>query len=135
MGGRLARLVITWPNQAVALDRAGITVFHDITFLAAGPASERSRSLAKVDAVDHDLTLSLDLREQSEERLVFGLRFLNRSSVKLLLPYPEIHGLRFGNKRTMKESEWYTCLLQSSDWAGFTLAPGQSKTIEYCVRP
>ena len=29
---------------SVALDRAGITVFRDITFLAAGPASERSRS-------------------------------------------------------------------------------------------
>src|SRR5438067_13931456 len=31
-------------EQSVALDRAGITVFRDITFLAAGPASERSRS-------------------------------------------------------------------------------------------
>ncbi len=30
-------------EQSVALDRAGITVFRDITFLAAGPASERSR--------------------------------------------------------------------------------------------
>ena len=85
--------------------------------------------------MDHDLTLSLELREQSAERLVFGLRFLNHSTLKLLLPYPEIHGLRFGNKSTMKESEWYTCILQSSDWAGFTLAPGQSKTIEYSVRP
>jgi hypothetical protein len=28
---------------AVALDRAGMTVFRDITFLAAGPARERSR--------------------------------------------------------------------------------------------
>ena len=27
----------------VALDRAGIAVFRDTTFLAAGPASERSR--------------------------------------------------------------------------------------------
>jgi len=26
------------PNHDVALDRAGITVFRDITFLAAGPA-------------------------------------------------------------------------------------------------
>ena len=32
------------PNHDVALDRSGITVFRDITFLAAGPASERSRS-------------------------------------------------------------------------------------------
>ena len=31
-------------EPAVALDRAGIMAFRDITFLAAGPASERSRS-------------------------------------------------------------------------------------------
>jgi hypothetical protein len=31
-------------EPSVALDRAGITVVRDITFLAAGPASERSRS-------------------------------------------------------------------------------------------
>src|SRR5438105_2356306 len=35
------------PNKGVALDRAGITVFRDITFLAAGPASERSRWASK----------------------------------------------------------------------------------------
>jgi hypothetical protein len=29
------------PNHDVAFDRAGITVFRDLTFLAAGPASER----------------------------------------------------------------------------------------------
>jgi hypothetical protein len=34
-------------NARVALDRAGMTVFRDITFLAAGPASERSRSAAR----------------------------------------------------------------------------------------
>ena len=33
-------------EQGVALDRAGITVFREIKFLAAGPASERSRSAA-----------------------------------------------------------------------------------------
>ncbi len=29
--------------QSVATDRAGITVFREMTFLAAGPASERNR--------------------------------------------------------------------------------------------
>jgi hypothetical protein len=28
------------PNKGVALDRAGMTVFRDITFLAAGPAND-----------------------------------------------------------------------------------------------
>src|SRR5262245_26832508 len=31
-------------DPSAALDRAGMTVFRDIAFLAAGPASERSRS-------------------------------------------------------------------------------------------
>src|SRR5215510_5453036 len=35
-------------EQSVALDRAGMMVFRDITFLAAGPASERSRSATGV---------------------------------------------------------------------------------------
>jgi len=85
--------------------------------------------------VNYDLKLSLELQQQSADQLIFGLRFLNRSAVKLLVPYPEIHGLRFGNKATLKESEWYTQILQSSDWAGFTLEPGQSKPLEYRVRP
>jgi hypothetical protein len=38
-------------NHDVALDRAGITVFPAATFLAAGPASERSRSEAKAMAI------------------------------------------------------------------------------------
>src|SRR5947207_559913 len=34
-------------EQSVALDRAGIMVFRATMFLAAGPASERSRSAAR----------------------------------------------------------------------------------------
>lgn len=30
-------------EQSIPLDRAGMTVFRGITFLAAGPVSERSR--------------------------------------------------------------------------------------------
>jgi hypothetical protein len=32
------------PNHDVALDRAGITVFRDTTFLAAGPAANADAS-------------------------------------------------------------------------------------------
>jgi hypothetical protein len=35
------------PNKGVALDRAGITAFQGITFLAAGPAGELSRSAGR----------------------------------------------------------------------------------------
>ena len=45
-GGRSPELAPS--EQSVALDRAGITVFRDITFLAAGPASERSRSGSEI---------------------------------------------------------------------------------------
>ena len=85
--------------------------------------------------MNHDLTLWLELLEQCAERLIFGICFLNRSLVKLLVPHPEIHGLRFGNRCNMVEADWSTCMLVSSDWSGFTLSPGESKTIEYHVRP
>ena len=82
------------------------------------------------------MSLSLGLLENAAEFLRFGLQFCNHSEVNLLLPYPEIHGLRFGNKATLQESEWYTgILMRSSDWAGFTLGPGHTKSFEYRVRP
>ena len=37
-------------EQGVALDRAGMMLVRDVTFLAAGPASERSRSAKKHSA-------------------------------------------------------------------------------------
>ncbi len=40
----IARVAQVDAELSVALDRAGMTVFRDITFLAAGPASERTRS-------------------------------------------------------------------------------------------
>jgi hypothetical protein len=85
--------------------------------------------------MDLDLSLTIELLEQNTDCLQFRLLLRNHAGVKLILPVPEIHGLRFCNKATMKESEWYTCLLISSDWAGITLEPGEKKTIDYRVRP
>jgi hypothetical protein len=45
------------PNKSVALDRASITVLRDMTFLAADPASERSRLAAQT------MTMADDFRE------------------------------------------------------------------------
>jgi hypothetical protein len=61
------------PNQGVALDRAGITVFRGITFLAAGPASERSRYASQTvekgqmmpSALNADENRDASLRAQS----------------------------------------------------------------------
>jgi hypothetical protein len=85
--------------------------------------------------LNHKLSLTLGLLENAAEFLRFGLQFCNHSEVNLLLPSPEIHGLRFGNKATRQVSEWYTDILLSMDWAGFTLGPGHDKSIEYRVRP
>jgi hypothetical protein len=105
------------------------------TICAKSQAVERGRGPFAIDIMNHELTLSLELLAQAPERLDFGLRFQNLSAVKLLLPYPEIHGLRFVNTRSQLEAEWSTCILLSSEWGGFTIAPGESKIIEYRVRP
>jgi hypothetical protein len=78
-------------------------------------------------AVNHELSLKLELLEQDVDGLRFRLLFRNQSDVKILLPYPEIHSLRFGNKATKQESEWYTRLLVSASWGGFTLRPDEEK--------
>ena len=52
-------------GSSVALDRAGMTVFRDITFLSAGPASERSRYAPRDAAMKHDI---LGEVEQSDGR-------------------------------------------------------------------
>lgn len=81
------------------------------------------------------LSLWLELLDQAPECLRFRLTFCNQSDVKMLFPFPEIHGLRFRNIAAKQESEWYTRLLVSASWAGFTLLPGEEKVIEYRVRP
>lgn len=93
------------------------------------------RSKARGDAVDHDLSLTLELHEQAASGYRFGLVLRNRSDTKLLVPYPRITGLRFGNKATIQESEWCSSFLQSAFWNGFTLEPSEEKAIEYQVRP
>jgi hypothetical protein len=85
--------------------------------------------------MNHDLSLTLELLGQAADGLRFRLLFRNRSDVKLLFPYPEIHDLRFSNKATMQESEWDTCCFVSASWGGFTLRPGEEKAIEFRVRP
>jgi hypothetical protein len=85
--------------------------------------------------VKHELSLTLELLEQAPDCFRVRLVFRNRSEAKVLVPYPEIHGLRFANKATMQESEWYTRLLVSAAWGGFTLEPAEEKVIEYRVRP
>lgn len=83
----------------------------------------------------HELSLVLDLLAEEAKSLLFRVLLRNRSAVRLLLPYPEIHNLHFGDKNTHRECEWYFSVFVDSTWAGFVLAPGEEKAIEYRVRP
>ena len=76
------------PNKGVALDRAGITVFSDITSLAAGPASERCRSLAldtlcgtgSGECEKPQFHAAIKYKSQSRERLSYVGKSLLRLS-------------------------------------------------------
>jgi hypothetical protein len=50
------------------------------------------------------------------------------------MPRPEITGLEFTEVSGVK-AQWYTCLLQHSNWAGLVLNPGESNSITFSVRP
>src|SRR5262245_45018231 len=60
------------PNKGVALDRAGMTVFQDITFLAAGPAIERNRSAGRCER--SHFPFSLDRERRDREDRASGVR-------------------------------------------------------------
>lgn len=81
------------------------------------------------------LSLALELLGQDPESLLFRVQFRNQSSETLLFPWPEITGIHFGNKGTLRESEWYTALLVQAFWRGFVLVPGGERAFEFRVRP
>src|SRR5262245_27059734 len=81
------------------------------------------------------LSLRLEVVAQAADRLLFRLHLRNEAAVRLLVPYPEIHGLRFVNKATLAQSEWYTSLFVSAAWGGFTLEPCEERSVEYRARP
>jgi hypothetical protein len=85
--------------------------------------------------MNHELLLSLELLEQASWGFRFRLLALNRSSVNLLLPFPEVIALRFAAANTGEEAVWYTSLLVSAAGGGFTLAPAESRGFEWKVRP
>lgn len=85
--------------------------------------------------MNHEISLSLELVEQAAWEFRFKLTVQNRSDVKLLFPGPEITGIRFCDAATMKEAEWYTCLLVSADCCEFALEPKESCCFEWRVRP
>lgn len=86
-------------------------------------------------AMNHKVSLSLELLEQRPRGLRFRLAVQNQSAVPLLFMRPEIHGLRFVSATTGAESEWYTSVLVSSVGGTFVLGIGETRPFTWLVRP
>ena len=85
--------------------------------------------------MNHELLLSLELVEQGSWGYCFRLLARNRSSAKLLLPFPEVIGLQFATQGSAEEAEWYTSSLVSAGGRSFTLDPAETRFFEWKVRP
>lgn len=91
--------------------------------------------VALLPNMEHQLELKLLLLTEADDVFQFRLDTRNNCEIKLLLPCPGIQHLRFVNKATTQESQWYTRILQHSSWRGFTLEPNEEKSIEMRARP
>ena len=88
--------------------------------------------------MNHEVLISLELLEQSDDCLRFEVTIHNNSKVKLLFPYPEIDSLRLVNKADMQELKWYLRYLYTilyAEWSGFTLQPDDKRKLEFAVIP
>ena len=81
------------------------------------------------------IELHLECNEQEQDCILLRLRATNCGEERLLLPQPDITGVIFIDSNTNKQAEWYTSFLQSSRWAGITLAPAEHRDIDFRVRP
>ncbi len=66
--------------------------------------------------MDERLSLSIRLVKQSPDFLRLRLAMKNRSAAKILLPFPEIIGLRFRATTTQEEAQWFTHSLLSTSF-------------------
>ena len=67
-------------------------------------------------------------------RFIFG-RVPNSSNQRLLLPSPAITNLVFADTSSGRQAKWFTSLMVSSNWSGFTLAPDEQRDVSFAVRP
>src|SRR5262245_34216764 len=77
------------------------------------------------------LKLEIALANCSAQKLRFRVAIENRSKVNLLLPWPRVEDLTFGNNATMAMAEWHLLGFESSlAWDGITLNPGEQRLRE-----
>jgi hypothetical protein len=82
---------------------------------------------------DDRLCLHVRLHTQSQGRYEFVLAVRNEAAARLLIPLPEITGLRFRRRGDEREAEWRTFSFQTSNWAGMTLEPSEVREVNLKV--
>jgi hypothetical protein len=125
------------PNQALHRTAATVDGLPGRGVAAVAVAAELDCSFGTwiFIAMINSVELTLDLIEQGFWGFHFCLTITNLSPDRLLLPHPEIHGLRFVSEVTRKEAEWDTCLLVSAKGVVIILNPGECRKLDWRVRP
>ncbi|HZZ82185.1 MAG TPA: hypothetical protein VFE62_27050 [Gemmataceae bacterium] len=85
--------------------------------------------------MNHAVSLTLELLEQTAAEYSFRMTVRNESTVKLFLPFSDITGLKFRNTATGQMAEWSTHLFVSAAGGGFTLQANESRSVDWRVRP
>ena len=85
--------------------------------------------------MENDISMTLESLGNTVENLWLRLSICNQSNANLLMPHPEITGLRFVNKSSLEESKWCTMLFVEGAWAELAIQSGETKRIEYYLQP
>jgi hypothetical protein len=81
-----------------------------------------------------DLSLLLELLENRIDSIRLRLSICNQSDARLVLPDPDIDGLRFVDTSTMEASKWGAMALWEGPW-GLTIEPRETKQFDYHLPP
>jgi hypothetical protein len=81
--------------------------------------------------MDGQLALTLSLLGAAGGRYTLALSVRNASERSLLVPEPEITGLRFRRVADGTDADWYTGTLQTAKWRGGVLGPGEERPYEF----
>jgi hypothetical protein len=82
-----------------------------------------------------ELSLFLELHDQSRWGYLFCLRIANDSSHSLFIPTLEITGLHFAHIENPQPLQWYTHLMVSGESGGTIIEPACNKSFVFRARP
>jgi hypothetical protein len=78
-----------------------------------------------------ELALDIRVEDQAAGRYTIALTVYSQSSRTLLIPVPEITGLRFTRADDATDAEWFTRTLQHGPWHGVVLGPSERHEIQF----